>query len=214
MSVKRIEAADRSGSTSLPRLLRVAEVLRTLLPAVASDSDRAVRALEVAARKAKKILVFGNGGSAADASHFAAEIVGRFGCERPPLPAVAWGSDPAITTSIANDFGYEHAIERWILALGVRGDVAIGISTSGRSPNVVAALIAARKRGLVTIALTGRAPNACLHKAAIGVAVPHPSTQRVQEIHHLLLHDWAEAIDRAGAGAARRPASRRPAARR
>lgn len=193
----------RADAASLPRLLRTAEVLRTLLPSVAPASDRAVAALEAAARKRRKILVFGNGGSAADASHFAAEIVGRFGCERPPLPAAAWGSDPAITTSIANDFGYEHAIERWLIALGAKGDVAIGISTSGRSPNVVAALAAGRKRGLVTIALTGRGPNPCLRAAAVGVPVPHTSTQRVQEIHHLLLHDWAEAIDRAASAAGR-----------
>ena len=116
----------------------------------------AAEAIGRAAAGGRKVLAFGNGGSAGDAEHLVAELVGRFEVERRALPAVALTSDSIVLTSIANDYGYEHVFSRQIEALGSNGDVAFGISTSGRSRNVEAGLATARARGLVTIALTGR----------------------------------------------------------
>src|ERR687892_106669 len=117
---------------------------------------KAIDAIADAFRRGNKLLLFGNGGSAADAQHIAAEFVNRFVIERPPLPAVALTTDTSVLTSIANDYGYDEVFEKQVRALGRRGDVAIGLSTSGNSRNVVRGLAAARERGLVTIGFTGQ----------------------------------------------------------
>ena len=154
-----------------------------------------VEALESAFARGGKVLVFGNGGSAADAQHFAAELVGRLRTERAARPALALSTDTSVLTAIANDSGYDRVFARQIEALGVAGDVAIGISTSGGSPNVLAALAAARARGLTTIALTGRDGGKTRQAADIHVNVPHESAARVQEVQRTLLHAICELIE-------------------
>lgn len=143
-----------------------------------------------------KLLAFGNGGSAADAQHVAAELVGRFVRERKALAAVALTTDTSILTSIANDYSYDRVFARQVEALGRPGDVALGISTSGGSASVVAALETARRLGLTTIALTGRDGGAAGAAAQIHINVPHQSTARVQEVHCTILHIICELVER------------------
>ena len=157
----------------------------------AMDPDpvlRAAAAIRDAFAAGRRVFVFGNGGSAADSQHMAAELVGRFERERRALPALALTTDTSILTSIGNDYGYERVFVRQIEALAQPGDVAFGISTSGRSANVVAALTAARQRGLMTIALTGRDGGEVGSAAEIHVNVPDQSVARVQEVHRTLIH--------------------------
>lgn len=135
-----------------------------------------------------QVLAFGNGGSAADAQHLVAELVGRFERERPAFAAVALTADSSVVTTIANDYGYEQVFARQIIGLGRRGDVAFGISTSGRSRNVELALTAAKTRGLVTVALTGRDGGPIGAQADIHINVAESSTARVQEVQRTILH--------------------------
>jgi D-sedoheptulose 7-phosphate isomerase len=148
-------------------------------------------------RRDGKLLLFGNGGSAADAQHVAAELVGRFQRDRAALAAIALTTDTSVLTSIGNDDAYERVFARQVEALGREGDVAFGISTSGRSPNVVAALAAARTRGLRTLALTGRDGGPVGAAAEIHVNVPSESTARVQEVHRTLLHVICDLVEQA-----------------
>jgi D-sedoheptulose 7-phosphate isomerase len=149
---------------------------------------RAARAIADALEAGRKVLAFGNGGSATDAQHLIAELVGRFEGERRSLPGVALTADSAILTAIGNDYGYDNVFARQVEGLGLQGDVAVGISTSGRSPNVLAGLAAARARGLATIALTGRDGGPIGTGADIHVNVAERSTARVQEVHRTVLH--------------------------
>lgn len=160
---------------------------------------RAADAIRAAFAAGGKLLVFGNGGSAADAQHFAAELVGRFERERAALPAIALTTDTSVLTSIGNDYAFDRVFVRQIEALGRAGDVAFGISTSGASANVLAALAAANARGLVTIALTGRDGGPIGRVAAIHVNVPDYSTARVQEVHTTLIHAMCDLVERAAA---------------
>jgi D-sedoheptulose 7-phosphate isomerase len=139
--------------------------------------------------------VFGNGGSAADAQHVAGELVGRFRRERAPMPAIALTVDTSILTAIGNDYSFKQVFARQVEALGRPGDVALGISTSGESPNVVAGLQTARAKGLKTVALTGRDGGSVGRAAEIHVNVPDQNTQRVQEVHMTLLHVMCEVIE-------------------
>jgi D-sedoheptulose 7-phosphate isomerase len=139
-------------------------------------------------------LAFGNGGSAAEAQHFVAELVNKFLKTRPALPAVALTADASVLTSIANDISFEAVFRRQVEALGDGGDIALGLSTSGRSANVVEGLAAARAKGLVTIGLTGSGA-ALAPLADILLDVPSASTPRIQEIHLYLLHALAEDIE-------------------
>jgi D-sedoheptulose 7-phosphate isomerase len=148
-----------------------------------------------------KLLVFGNGGSAADAQHVAAELVGRFQRERAAMAAIALTTDTSVLTSIANDYAYERVFARQIEALGRRGDVALGISTSGASPNVLAGLETARALGLQTIAVTGRDGGTVGRSAAIHVNVPSDDTARVQEVHRTLLHVICDLVERSAVDA-------------
>jgi len=143
-----------------------------------------------------KVLLFGNGGSASDAQHVAAEFVGRFQRDRAALAAMALTADTSVLTSIGNDYAYDRVFARQVEALGRPGDVAFGISTSGASPNVVLGLDAARARGLVTVALTGRDGGAVGRAAAIHVNVPSDVTARVQEVHRTLLHVICDIVER------------------
>ena len=135
-----------------------------------------------------KLLVFGNGGSATDAQHMTAELVGRFEREREGLAAIALTADSGILTSVANDFTFDWVFARQVEALGRNQDVAFGISTSGQSPNVLAALEAANARGMKTIALTGRDGGAIGKAVEIHINVPHASTARIQEVHRTVIH--------------------------
>ncbi len=135
-----------------------------------------------------KLLVFGNGGSAADAQHMTAEMVGRFEREREGLAAIALTADASIVTSVANDFTFDWVFARQVEALGKPEDVALVISTSGRSPNVLAALEAANAKGMKTIALTGRDGGVIGKAAGIHINVAHASTARVQEVHRTVIH--------------------------
>jgi D-sedoheptulose 7-phosphate isomerase len=155
----------------------------------------AAQAIREALGSDGKVLAFGNGGSAADSQHLAAELVGRFVRERAPLAAIALTTDTSVMTSLANDFGYEMIFARQVEALGRRGDVALGISTSGRSENIVRALATAERRGLVTIALTGQDGGAVGQAARIHINVPESSVARVQEVHRTILHVICELIE-------------------
>ena len=150
-----------------------------------------------ALRAGGKLLLFGNGGSAADAQHVAAEFVGRFQLERAAMAAIALTTDTSVLTGIGNDYAFERVFARQIEALGRKGDVAFGISTSGASPNIVAALVAAKALGLQTVALTGRDGGAVGRAAAIHVNVPSDNTARVQEVHRTLLHVICDLVERA-----------------
>ena len=157
----------------------------------------AAAAIVEALGRGGKLLLFGNGGSAADAQHVAAELVGRFQATRAALSAIALTTDTSVLTSVANDEAFASVFARQIEALGREGDVALGISTSGRSPNVVSALDAARTRGLRTIALTGRDGGAVGRAVEIHINVPSDSTARVQEVHRTLLHVICDLVERA-----------------
>ena len=156
---------------------------------------RVVEALLDAFGRGAKVLIFGNGGSAADAQHFAAELVGRFQRDRRGAPALALSTDTSIVTAVANDYGFERVFARQVEALGASGDVAIGISTSGRSPNVLAAFAAARTRGLTTVAFTGGDGGPLGREADIHVRVPHVVTARVQEVQRTQMHAICELVE-------------------
>jgi D-sedoheptulose 7-phosphate isomerase len=156
----------------------------------------AAAAVAAAVTSGRKVLAFGNGGSASDAEHLVAELVGRFEGERQALAGVALTADSAIVTAIANDYGYERVFARQVEALGQPGDIAVGISTSGQSPNVLAAMVAAKARGLTTVALTGRDGGPIGAQADIHINVAERSTPRVQEVHRTILHAMCSAIER------------------
>jgi phosphoheptose isomerase len=156
-----------------------------------------VDALLAAYGRRGKALIFGNGGSAADALHFAAELVGRFERDRRGLAALALPADTSVLTAVANDYGFERVFARQVEALGSDGDVAIGISTSGASANVLAALVAARSAGMPTIAFTGRDGGDVGRAVDIHVNVPHASAARVQEVHRTLIHAVCELVEAA-----------------
>lgn len=159
--------------------------------------ERAARVIVEALRRGGKVLVFGNGGSAADAQHMAAELVGRFQRERAGMAAVALTTDTSVLTSVANDYGFERVFARQVEALGRPGDVVFGISTSGGSPNVIAALTMARDAGIETIALTGSDGGAAGRNVDVHINVPSASTPRVQEVHRTLLHVLCDLVERA-----------------
>ena len=145
-----------------------------------------------------KILICGNGGSAADAQHFAAEMTGRFERERMELAAIALTTDTSALTAIGNDYGFEHVFSKQVRALGRSGDVLVGISTSGNSANVIEAIKAAHERDMNVIAFTGRDGGkiaAMLRDGDVLLNVPYPRTARIQEVHIVLVHALCDAID-------------------
>lgn len=145
-----------------------------------------------------KILACGNGGSAADAQHFVAELVGRFERDRLPLAGVALNTDTSILTAVGNDYGFDALFERQVNALGQPGDILVAISTSGNSPNVIRAIEAAHDREMMVVALTGKGGGQIgemLQETDIHLCVPHDRTMRIQEIHILLLHALCDGID-------------------
>lgn len=147
--------------------------------------------------KGRKILICGNGGSAADAQHFATEIVCRLEKDRPAQAALALTTDTSILTAVANDFSFDAIFTRQVEALGRPGDALIGLSTSGDSGNIVAALDTARRRGLVTVGLTGKTGGRLKDVSDHTIIIPAANTQRIQEAHIFILHLWAKQIEHA-----------------
>jgi len=164
--------------------------------------EKAARALVAAYKRGNKILTFGNGGSACDAQNFADELVGRFERNRPPLPALALTVNTSDLTSIANDFGYEHVFSRQLEAHARPGDIAVAISTSGNSANVVKAAASARKLGLLTIGLTGRDGGKLKGLCDICVRIPSKTVARIQEAHITVIQIWCGIIEDALFGGA------------
>jgi D-sedoheptulose 7-phosphate isomerase len=188
MTIDSITLLQRIFADSVRSLQSYASVA---LPTVQQAADAIVRSV----KSGGKVLAFGNGGSASDAQHLVAELVGRFEGERRALAAVGLTADSNVVTAISNDYGYEQVFARQIEGLGRRGDIAFGISTSGRSPNVIAGLTAARDRGLVTIALTGKDGGQMGADADIHLNVPEQATPRIQEVHRTILHAMCSLID-------------------
>jgi D-sedoheptulose 7-phosphate isomerase len=154
----------------------------------------AAQAIAHAFRAGRKVLLFGNGGSAADSQHIAAEFMNRFQIERPPLPAIALTTDTSLLTSISNDYAFDEVFSKQVKALGKKGDIAIGISTSGNSANVLKAIRVARKLGMVTIALTAEGGKIASN-ADIALVVPSRSTPRIQEAHITIGHILCDLTD-------------------
>ena len=158
----------------------------------------AIAAILASVTSGGKVLACGNGGSAADAQHFAAEFVGRFERERPELGAIALTTDSSILTAIANDYDYQQIFAKQVRALGQPGDVLLAISTSGNSANVMAAIEAAHEREMTVVAMTGRGGgkmNQLLRDTDVHVCVPHERTARIQEVHLLTIHCICDGVD-------------------
>jgi D-sedoheptulose 7-phosphate isomerase len=175
-----------------------AELKREAAGALAAPIARAAALLAETLKAGGKVLACGNGGSAADAQHFAAELVNRFEVERAPLAAVALTTDGSTLTSIANDYAYEQVFSKQVRALGRRGDCLLAISTSGNSRNVVEAMRAAAELGLRVVALTGAGGGrmaALTRGDDVNICVPHKRTARIQEVHLLILHCLCDGID-------------------
>jgi D-sedoheptulose 7-phosphate isomerase len=163
--------------------------LRTVIHAVADT-------ITLAFRDGGKLLIIGNGGSAADAQHIAGEFLSRLNFDRDPLPAIALTTDTSVLTAIGNDYGFEHAFERQVLGLGRPKDVLIAISTSGRSPNVLAALGAARKIGMITVGFTGEGKRDMAAYCDHYLAVPSNETPLIQQIHIVAAHIVCGLVER------------------
>ncbi len=164
----------------------------------AENAEKIVEVVQMIAqafREGKKVILFGNGGSACDASHIAGEFVNRFLMERPPLPAIALNTDIAVLTSISNDYDYSQIFSKQLSALGHEGDVVIGISTSGNSPNVLKAFDVAKKNGMKTVALTGGTGGKLAKVADFAFVVPTKHTPRIQETHITLGHTICQIVD-------------------
>jgi D-sedoheptulose 7-phosphate isomerase len=193
--------ADKNAALSARIAAHFAESANLKLSSSESLSQPIARAGEMLAaslRAGGKVLACGNGGSAADAQHFAAELVNRFERERAPLAGIALTTDTSTLTSIANDYAYAQVFSKQVQAIGRRGDVLIGISTSGNSANVLEAIAAAHDVGMRVIALTGNGGGkmaAALAAPDVHICVPHQKTARIQEVHLLALHCLCDAID-------------------
>jgi D-sedoheptulose 7-phosphate isomerase len=177
-----------------------AQLKRDAADALAPAIARAASALTECLLNDGKILACGNGGSAADAQHFAAELVGRFERERPELPAISLVTDTSILTAVANDYAFEQVFAKQVRALGIAGDVLLAISTSGNSGNVIAAIESAHDREMRVIALTGKGGGriaALLGDRDVHLCVPHDRTARIQEVHLLMIHCLCDAVDNA-----------------
>jgi len=172
-----------------------------MLNAVLLDGSAVAAAERIASlgaeaiRGGNKVLFCGNGGSAADSQHLAAELVGKLSLNRPGMAAMALTVDTSALTAIGNDFGYEHIFSRQVEALGRPGDLLVGISTSGRSGNVVAALRTAQRMGIGTAAMTGSARGAMVDFADVWLAIPHQETQKIQEGHIVMGHAFCGLIE-------------------
>jgi D-sedoheptulose 7-phosphate isomerase len=181
------DVLNRSTSEHLSLVSSIAE----FTPNISKITLTIVRAFS----RGNKLLIFGNGGSAADAQHIAAELVGRFITERDALPAIALTTDSSILTSVGNDYGYEHVFSRQVEAIAKPGDVVVGISTSGNSANVLKALVAAQQLNCHTVGLLGKDGGKIKEIADASIIIPSSNTARIQEMHILIGHLLCEAID-------------------
>ena len=179
----------------LKGFLEGADLLRDFAAKSSGKVASAAIAISDAFKIGQKLLVFGNGGSASQSQHFAGELVGRFLKDRDGFPAIALSTDTSILTSVGNDYGFEEVFARQIKALGKKGDVALAISTSGNSPNVIKALQAAREIGMLTIGLTGGDGGKMKALLDHHINVPSGSTPRVQEVHLAILHQISKVIE-------------------
>lgn len=186
-TLKNAEQAIRDSA----RILNAMADDKVLLAVLAQAVARCVDSL----RSGGKILFMGNGGSAADAQHLAGELVSRFEFDRPALAAIALTTDTSILTAIGNDYGYEHLFSRQVQALGRPGDVLMGISTSGNSPNVIKALLAAKELGIHTIGMTGNNPSRIIECADLCLRAPSPDTPLIQQCHITLGHILCREIE-------------------
>jgi len=192
---KRPEAGEFSGEFE-KTAAELYDVLLRFIAARSSVLEAAAEAIARSVRARGKLLIFGNGGSAAEAQHFAAELVnGMHHRERPPISAIALTTDTSSLTAIGNDRGFDHVFSRQVEALGRPGDVAVALTTSGTSPNIVEALKTARAKGLVTVALTGEGGGVVAPLTDFLLDVPCRSTPRVQEAHLFILHHLAEELE-------------------
>lgn len=178
-------------ATSLETMQRASSDV-ALLNSVSAIAEHLVRSF----KSGRKVLLAGNGGSAADAQHIATEFLARFRLDRNPLPALALTTDTSALTAIGNDFGFDQVFERQLRGLGARGDVFIGISTSGRSRNVIAALKAAREIGVTTIGFTGAGKSDMLALCDLVLAAPSEDTAQVQQIHITAAHAICDVVER------------------
>ncbi len=172
-------------------LLDAHQTLFGTLQGMTSEIAVAAEAIVGALRGGHKVLLCGNGGSAADAQHFAAELVGRFEKNRRALAAIALTTDSSIVTSVANDYGYETVFSRQVEALAASGDILIGISTSGNSGNIIRAVESAKAMGVKSIGLLGRDGGKLAALVDLPVVIPHAVTARIQEAHTFIIHFWS-----------------------
>jgi len=175
-------------------------VHQRLLEACLPDITAAAGALVRAYQRGYKAIFFGNGGSAADAQHLAAEFLGRYLQERPPLPAVALNTNSSAVTAIGNDYGYDQVFARQLTGLAAPGDVAVGISTSGNSESVIQGIAAAKQLGVYTVALTGAGGGRLRGQADTHIMVPSNEVPRIQECHILIGHALCDTVEQALAG--------------
>lgn len=187
-----MKALRRSISKTLDESIKIKKDFFT------KNADRIIeisRLIADAFTEGKKLLLFGNGGSATDASHIAAEFINRFKLERPGLPAIALNTDMAVITSIANDYDYSEVFARQIKSLGQQGDITIAISTSGASRNILKALDVSKKRGLISIGFTGQKGEKMASKCNYSFIVPSSDTPRIQECHIMLGHIICDMVE-------------------
>jgi D-sedoheptulose 7-phosphate isomerase len=179
-------------------VMKTAEMLQMVIAndALLAQVEQVAELSVASIRRGNKVLFAGNGGSAADAQHLAAELVGKLAFDRPGLPSISLTTDTSILTAIGNDYGYDQVFERQINALGTSGDVFIGISTSGRSKNLVKALAAARKKGITTIGMTGAGGGDMLALCDTCLRIPSNETQKIQEGHIMLGHIFCGLVER------------------
>ena len=188
---------DNSRSEVLARSLEEhLKTIQALIDSRLAEIEAAGRLIWDALKSGNKILLCGNGGSAADAQHIAAELVGRYELQRRAFPAISLTTDTSALTAVSNDYGYEEVFSRQVEALAVAGDVLIAISTSGKSPSVVRAADQARARGCKTVALTGCSGEPLTSHCDLAVVVPSDRTSRVQEAHITIGHLWCEIVDK------------------
>jgi D-sedoheptulose 7-phosphate isomerase len=190
------EVGRADPEAELDRHLEVVAAARAVLPALRTVADEMIRALAAG----RRIYAFGNGGSAADAQHLAAELSGRYKRERRPLPGIALTTDSSVVTCIGNDYSFDDVFARQVTALAGRGDVVVGFTTSGESENVVRGLAAARAAGAVSVLFAGSSGGRARSVADHALVVPATETARVQETHLLFLHLLSEQIDAWAAG--------------
>lgn len=192
-----MERRDPAAAAEVERILTASsETLAAAARLLAGSTADAAAVISGAFRDGKRVYLCGNGGSAADAQHMAAELAGRLRMDRQGLPAIALTVNPSVLTAIANDYGYDAVFARQVEALGRPGDVLVGISTSGTSRNVVAALAAAHAAGLSTIGLMGKAGGPMKEYCDVAILVPSSDTQRIQEAHIAVGHAVCELVER------------------